>query len=356
MRLPSGIVAAKAGYSYITTRHVNTMRGVRARATAAFAAALLGCGGATPAPTVPDAAVEVRPEDVQRWLDAWNSHDLDRIAALFTPDAVVHQPQNPEPLTTASMKPFFAMVFRCFPDVHFEPTGVALGRGEAASWELVTGTMLAPMTDPATGRTFAPTGRKFSHIAAMRLVYAPDHRIREFWTIWDRATLMTQLGLTAALERGGVGQAAAGRQSGEAITHEDVDRWAAAWNSHDIDTVAALFTPDIAIDQPENGKPLDAKSLRSFFGMIFKAYPDFHVVVQQAIVDGTTAVSVERVTGTWSGAFVNPTTGVSVPGNGRTFDHPGVMVIEYASDHRIRHVSIYWDQLTVDHQLGIKPQ
>ena len=47
---------------------------------------------------------------------------------------------------------------------------------------------------------------------------------------------------------------------------------------------------------------------------------------------------------------------VSTPGNGRQFDHPGVMVLTYREDHKITHVSIYWDQLTVDRQLGITPK
>jgi len=140
------------------------------------------------------------------------------------------------------------------------------------------------------------------------------------------------------------------------ITHADVDRWAAAWNSHEIETVMALFAPNVAIDQPENPKPLDLAGTRAFFGMIFKAYPDFHVVVRQAVVEGNTAVSIEQVTGTWSGPFIDPATGVSTPGNGRKFDHPGVMVLTYREDHKITHVSIYWDQLTVDRQLGITPK
>jgi steroid delta-isomerase-like uncharacterized protein len=140
------------------------------------------------------------------------------------------------------------------------------------------------------------------------------------------------------------------------ITHSDVGRWKAAWNSHDIDRVMALFSVTIQIDQPENPKPLDFSSTRKFFSMIFGAYPDFHVELKQVIVEGMTAVSVEQVTGTWSGPFVNPATGESTPGNNRTFNHPGVMVIHYERNHKIDHVSIYWDQLTVDHQLGITPK
>jgi steroid delta-isomerase-like uncharacterized protein len=141
------------------------------------------------------------------------------------------------------------------------------------------------------------------------------------------------------------------------ITHDDVTKvWADAWNSHDINAVLALFAKDVQIDQPENPKPLDYAGARRFFSMIFTAYPDFHVAVRQAIVDGRTAVSVEEVTGTWTGPFIDPATGKRTPGNGRHFDHPGAMVISYDSRGQISHVSIYWDQLTVDRQLGILPK
>jgi steroid delta-isomerase-like uncharacterized protein len=137
------------------------------------------------------------------------------------------------------------------------------------------------------------------------------------------------------------------------ITHQDIERWAAAWNSHDIDTVLALFDPKVAIHQPSNPKPLDFDGARNFFGMIFKAYPDFHIVVTQAILEGDTAASVERVTGTWSGPFVDPASGTTTSGNGRKFDHPGVMILKYGPNHKIRSVDIYWDRLIVNQQLGV---
>jgi SnoaL-like polyketide cyclase len=89
--------------------------------------------------------------------------------------------------------------------------------------------------------------------------------------------------------------------------------------------------------------------------MIFKAYPNFHVDVTQAVVDDIKAVYIERVTGTWSGPYTDLATRMTTPGNGRKFDHPGVMVLTYQSDHRISGVDIYWDRLTVDQQLGVKP-
>jgi len=169
-----------------------------------------------------------------------------------------------------------------------------------------------------------------------------------------RRAFMVLLALSGVM--GGAEQASAAPVANAPITHDDIDHWATAWNSHDIKQVLALFSPSVRIDQPSNPKPLDYEGARGFFSMIFRAYPDFHIEVTQAIVEGSNAVSVERVTGTWSGVYVDPATGRSTPGNGRTFDHPGAMVIHYAPDHRITHVSIYWDQLTVDRQLGLVPK
>ncbi len=136
----------------------------------------------------------------------------------------------------------------------------------------------------------------------------------------------------------------------------DAANWAAAWNSHNINTVLSILAKDVQIDQPENSKPLDYAGARGFFTMIFRAYPNFHVTVHQWIAQGDSAVSVEQVTGTWSGPFVDPATGKSTPGNGLHFDHPGAMIIQYDAHHKIRHIQIIWDQLTVDRQLGITPK
>ena len=135
----------------------------------------------------------------------------------------------------------------------------------------------------------------------------------------------------------------------------DIERWSDAWNSHNIDKVVALFSPDVSVDQPSNPKPLNAKSLRTFFKMIFVAYPDFHIAVEDRVLDGWKAVTIERVTGHWRGPYTNPATGKTTRPNGRAFDHPGAMYIIYGPDHTIKKLSIFWDTLVVDKQLGVAP-
>lgn len=141
----------------------------------------------------------------------------------------------------------------------------------------------------------------------------------------------------------------------EPINKQDLQGWQFAWNTHDIDTVLALFASNVVIHQPSNPKPLNLAGARKFFSMIFTAYPDFHVQVTDSVIEGLKAVSIERVTGTWLGAFTDPATGVTAQPNGKTFDHPAVMIITYRADHKITQVDIYWDRLTVDQQLDIHP-
>jgi hypothetical protein len=107
---------------------------------------------------------------------------------------------------------------------------------------------------------------------------------------------------------------AAGRISARAaqrsaVSNPDAASWAAAWNSHNIDTVLGILARDVQIDQPENPKPLDYEGARGFFTMIFRG--------------------ISIIPAPWS--FSD-------------------------ADHKIKHISIYWDQLTVDHQLGIAPR
>ena len=64
-------------------------------------------------------------------------------------------------------------------------------------------------------------------------------------------------------------------------------------------------------------------------------------------------MSIEQVTGTWSGPYTDPATGKTTPGNGRKFDYAGIVVLNFQPDHKIKRVDIYWDRQMVQRQLGL---
>ena len=134
-------------------------------------------------------------KDIQRWLSAWNSHEINKISDLFTEDVIMYQPQNPKPLTKEALLHYFGGLFVSYPDIHFESDGMVIEGLDAASWEIVTGTMLGVFKDPATGNEIQPTGKSFKIPGAMRLVYTEEKLIKEVSIYWDRMLLMTQVGL-----------------------------------------------------------------------------------------------------------------------------------------------------------------
>ncbi len=133
--------------------------------------------------------------EVYEWLDAWNSHDMNKILDLFADSALVYQPQNPEPLTKDKVAFFFSNLFKTYPDIHFETDGYIIEGNEVASWEIVTGTMTGDFHDPATGKMVAPTGKSFKIPGAMRIIYDDTKKIASVRIYWDRLSFNQQLGL-----------------------------------------------------------------------------------------------------------------------------------------------------------------
>jgi steroid delta-isomerase-like uncharacterized protein len=137
----------------------------------------------------------VTAESVHEWLDAWNSHEIERILNLFSADMVMYQPQNPQPLTKVGVGNYFKGLFTTYPDIHFESDGFLIQGNEVASWEIVTGTMTGEFHDPATGNSIPPTGKSFTIPGAMRLGYNEEGQIKSVRIYWDRALFAQQLGL-----------------------------------------------------------------------------------------------------------------------------------------------------------------
>lgn len=134
-------------------------------------------------------------EDVQHWIAAWNSHNIDSIDAFYAEGALVYQPQNANPLTKKTMNPFFEMVFKTYPDIKFESKAITVDGYEAVSWEMVTGTMEGTFTNPVTGQVIQPNGKHFEYEVAKRIEYNQDHKIKEVHIIFDQLTLSKQLDL-----------------------------------------------------------------------------------------------------------------------------------------------------------------
>lgn len=98
---------------------------------------------------------------VERWLQAWNSHQPDRVLSLLTDDVEVRDDSWPRTMHGhADVREFLEALWLAVPDMTFELLdGPYVIPGEARSsfhWRGF-GTFTGPMDPPG----FAPTGRRW---------------------------------------------------------------------------------------------------------------------------------------------------------------------------------------------------
>jgi steroid delta-isomerase-like uncharacterized protein len=106
---------------------------------------------------VGDLSVE---EFTRVYLEAWNSHDVDRLLALMAPDIVYDDSGWPRTMRShADVREFVEHAWRALPDMRFEllEGPYLLGENKSSFWWRGTGTFTGPLDPPG----FAPTGKRF---------------------------------------------------------------------------------------------------------------------------------------------------------------------------------------------------
>jgi steroid delta-isomerase-like uncharacterized protein len=149
-------------------------------------------------------------------------------------------------------------------------------------------------------------------------------------------------------------QATAAQTIDTAWAEEFVERWAAAWNSHDPERLFDLMTDDIVYDDsawPETmrGKP----AVREFLDYTWRAFPDMEFEgVGGALVasDGPRAAFWWRGTATHSGPIDPP----GIPATGRRVEFEGADFHDYR-DGKLARLRIVFDMASVMRQLGALP-
>ena len=130
-----------------------------------------------------------------------------------------------------------------------------------------------------------------------------------------------------------------------------LDREAAAWNAHDADGVAACYAEDaelndIALPAPIQGRP----GMRDAVAAYLAAFSDFHVDVEEPIVDGNRAAQEWKVTGTHDGELMG------IPPTGRSVSLHGCGVAVLGDDGLFARGGNYWNAAAMLQQLGVMPE
>jgi steroid delta-isomerase-like uncharacterized protein len=146
---------------------------------------------ATAAQTIDTAWAE---EFVERWAEAWNSHDPERLFDLMTDDIVYDDSAWPETMRgKPAVREFLDYTWRAFPDMEFEGVGGALVASDgprAAFWWRGTATHSGPIDPPgipATGRRVEFEGADFHEYR--------DGKVARLRIVFDMADIARQLGM-----------------------------------------------------------------------------------------------------------------------------------------------------------------
>jgi steroid delta-isomerase-like uncharacterized protein len=117
--------------------------------------------------------------------------------------------------------------------------------------------------------------------------------------------------------------------AGAAMTREETlqfyDRWHEAWASQDIETLAALYTPDCTVTSPMFGRLQGRAALIESFNRLFKIFPDLRMKTDQLIIDGDRTAVVFTTNATHSAEFMG------LPATGRKAQVSGVLVQKLAA-------------------------
>ena len=162
-------------------------------------ASTAAAGTRTPAGTTSEAmpSIEWIRSFTPRWLDAWNSHEVERLLALMTEDIEYRDDSWPKTMRGhADVREFLEAIWRAVPDMTFEllagPYVIPDEPRAAFHWR-GWGTHTGPLDPPG----FAPTGRRWE-LDGVDLHEYRDGRVCSLRIVFDMMTASRQLGLMPA--------------------------------------------------------------------------------------------------------------------------------------------------------------
>lgn len=258
----------------------------------------------SPAATAPAADVKSR---IDAWQAAFNSHDLERVTALYAPNATIAGidakgwtvGRGPAAVTK-NLEPYF----KAFPDVRLAPTRV-FHQGELAIVEWV-----ADGTNKGSLNGAPPTGKRAGISGITFLTFDKKGLITRSEAAFDPVTLAQQVGLAPGPARAipaWPSEPAVWVEAGTAAESAKIVKaakatWPATWNKRDTKAYDAVLADDsvhIELAGPNDFKGRAANLAE--LEMYVKALPDMHAEVEKGWGFGEYAVLKFTFRGTMKG-------------------------------------------------------
>lgn len=133
-----------------------------------------------------------------------------------------------------------------------------------------------------------------------------------------------------------------------------IERWLAAWNSHEPERVLKFMTDDIVYDDSASSQTMRGHAqVREFLEFYWRAFPDFTV---EAMSGPLVASDGPRAAFRWHGHGTNagPIDPPGVPATGKPVEWQGADFHEYR-DGKIVRLEILFDMADAFRQMGLLP-
>ena len=132
---------------------------------------------------------------------------------------------------------------------------------------------------------------------------------------------------------------------------EFIDRYNAAWNEHDVETIVSMHTEDSVFENHVTGDVnIGREQIGRAVAGIFSVFPDLTFETRRAYVRDDLVVQEWTARGTHEGTMTR--SGMEVPPTGRKVDYKGMDVIP-VRDGLVARKDVYSDSVTLLRQLGL---
>ena len=139
------------------------------------------------------------------------------------------------------------------------------------------------------------------------------------------------------------------KDSPEAL-RDAIDRYNAAWNAHDLDTIMAMHAPDMVFENHTAGESAAGEEVRAHIGAIFASWPDIAFATRRLYVREGLVVQ------EWTASATHTQTMrrgdlVAEP-SGKRVEWDGLDVIPF-EDGLVKRKDVYSDSVSILRQVGL---
>jgi steroid delta-isomerase-like uncharacterized protein len=130
-----------------------------------------------------------------------------------------------------------------------------------------------------------------------------------------------------------------------------IDRYNAAWNAHDVDTIVEMHTDDSVFENHTTGDVnVGREAIGDAIRGIFTVFPDLEFETRRQYIRDNLVVQEWTARGTHLGKMTR--SGIEVEPTGRSVEYRGLDVIPI-EDGRVARKDVYSDGVTLLRQLGL---